>query len=177
MGTYHLTAHHDAPPSGVRSVDVRWVETAEGRLMLRWQVAGCEQLVLPAFAGKGRAEGLWQTTCFELYVMAEGGLAYDEYNFSPSERWAAYRFDDYRAGMRDLAMATAPTISGASGEKLYVLTVTLDAIPRGRVRVGLSAVIEEDDGAKSYWALAHPPGKPDFHHPTCFALTLPAPRV
>ena len=36
-------------------------------------------------------------------------------------------------------------------------------------------VIEELDGTKSYWALAHPPGKPDFHHPDCFALTLAAP--
>ncbi len=43
-------------------------------------------------------------------------------------------------------------------------------------RLGLSAVIEETDGTKSYWALAHPAeGPPDFHHPDCFALTLPAP--
>ena len=35
------------------------------------------------------------------------------------------------------------------------------------------AVIEEKDGTKSYWALAHPPGEPDFHHPDCFALDLP----
>jgi hypothetical protein len=42
--------------------------------------------------------------------------------------------------------------------------------------LGLSAVIEENDGRISYWALAHPPGKPDFHHPDCFALELPAAR-
>ena len=42
-------------------------------------------------------------------------------------------------------------------------------------KVGLSVVIEDTDGTKSYWALAHPPGAPDFHHPTCFAATLPAP--
>jgi len=36
----------------------------------------------------------------------------------------------------------------------------------------LSAVIEDDDGAFSYWALRHPPGKPDFHHPDAFALML-----
>lgn len=41
-------------------------------------------------------------------------------------------------------------------------------------RLGLSAVIEETSGAKSYWALAHAPGKPDFHHPDAFALDLPA---
>ena len=32
-------------------------------------------------------------------------------------------------------------------------------------RIGLSAVIETTDGALSYWALAHPAEKPDFHHP------------
>ena len=35
-------------------------------------------------------------------------------------------------------------------------------------QLGLSAVIEELNGHKSYWALAHPPGKPDFHHSDCF---------
>ena len=37
-------------------------------------------------------------------------------------------------------------------------------------QLGLSAVLEEKDGTKSYWALAHPRGdKPDFHAPDCFA--------
>ena len=36
-------------------------------------------------------------------------------------------------------------------------------------------VIEEINGRKSYWALKHPAGKPDFHHPDCFALELPPP--
>lgn len=40
-------------------------------------------------------------------------------------------------------------------------------------RLGLSAVIEEGSGCVSYWALAHPSAKPDFHHPGSFILTLP----
>jgi hypothetical protein len=40
------------------------------------------------------------------------------------------------------------------------------------LRLGLSAVIEENDGTISYWALKHLPGKPDFHHPDSFALEL-----
>jgi hypothetical protein len=39
-------------------------------------------------------------------------------------------------------------------------------------RLGLSALIEDASGRKSYWALAHPPGKPDFHHADCFAYEL-----
>jgi hypothetical protein len=40
---------------------------------------------------------------------------------------------------------------------------------------GLTAVLEEADGVKSYWALAHGPGKADFHHAACFAARLEAP--
>ena len=40
-------------------------------------------------------------------------------------------------------------------------------------QLGLSAVLEEVDGTKSYWALAHPEDKPNFHHPDCFAAQLP----
>jgi len=43
----------------------------------------------------------------------------------------------------------------------------------GAMRLALSAVIEEERGRLSYWALRHPPGKPDFHHPDAFALALP----
>jgi len=49
-----------------------------------------------------------------------------------------------------------------------------DLPSNGPWRLGLSAVIEEAGGGRSYWALAHPPGKPDFHHSDCFALELPA---
>jgi uncharacterized protein len=40
----------------------------------------------------------------------------------------------------------------------------------GGWRIGLAAVIEDTSGHKSYWALAHPPGKADFHHSDSFAL-------
>jgi hypothetical protein len=33
-------------------------------------------------------------------------------------------------------------------------------------------VVEDEAGAFAYWALKHPPGKPDFHHPDAFALVL-----
>jgi hypothetical protein len=46
-------------------------------------------------------------------------------------------------------------------------------LPSGARRLGLSAVIEATDGTISYWALAHPSDKPDFHHPDSFVLELP----
>ena len=59
----------------------------------------------------------------------------------------------------------------------YEFEATLDldrlGLPEDRPwRAALSAVIEEASGTKSYWALAHPPGKPDFHHSDAFVLDL-----
>ena len=60
----------------------------------------------------------------------------------------------------------------AHGERLLVQDVLLDtaALPPRPWRVGMSAILEEEDGTISYWALAHPPGRPDFHHPDCLSL-------
>ena len=58
-----------------------------------------------------------------------------------------------------------------------VLTAILpDTVLADASAAGLSAVIEEKDGTKSYWALAHGGGAPDFHAPACFALPLAAPE-
>jgi hypothetical protein len=57
--------------------------------------------------------------------------------------------------------------------------IPVDCIPATQTRtmlsLALSAVVEERNGALSYWALRHSPGKPDFHHPEAFALELAPP--
>jgi hypothetical protein len=40
------------------------------------------------------------------------------------------------------------------------------------LQLGLSAVIEANDGSRSYWALLHPESRPDFHHRAGFILSL-----
>jgi hypothetical protein len=40
-----------------------------------------------------------------------------------------------------------------------------------------SAVIEEQGGVKSFWALAQPAAKPDFHDASCFTAELAPPRA
>ena len=73
--------------------------------------------------------------------------------------------------MRAAAEIGAPRIEVQTAPSRYVLqaSVELDQLPRPW-RLGLAAVIEEVDGRKSYWALAHPPGKADFHQLDGFAL-------
>ncbi len=123
----------------------------------------------PPEAPAGRADELWRHTCFEAFVATERG--YREFNLSPSGQWAAYHFDDYRSGMR--AADEVATVAGLDGGSNYVALEGRIELPLGAARLGLSAVIETVDGAKTYWALTHPSDKPDFHHPDSFILDLP----
>ena len=176
-----LAPHPRTPCAAVRTITVR-LEAGLGQgLRLEYELAGAVGRVrLPPQAPPGRAEGLWRHTCCEAFIAAGPGAAYAELNFSPSGQWAAYGFSDYRAGMAPLALE-APRIELQSGAERLVLCAAISwphpLAPAGqpRARLGLATVVEEDSGALSYWALAHPRERPDFHDPRGFALTLPVP--
>jgi hypothetical protein len=177
-----LIPHPSSPPNAIAAVEVEFGMSDGDEVLLRYLVRG-SGLLLPEAQAPARADELWMTTCFEMFVMPDdGGDAYFEFNFSPSTRWAAYAFNGYRAAMRDVALAVEPHVEREppaepeDGEPHYVLEAEVDfsAIPAGALRVGLTAVIEEVDGTKSFWALAHPSPEPDFHHADSFVLELPA---
>ncbi|GAO39682.1 hypothetical protein SCH01S_38_00220 [Sphingomonas changbaiensis NBRC 104936] len=167
-----LHPHSAQLPSEPFSLEAS-VRRARGYLRLRYRLAGdLDTLSIPARAGPARRDNLWQHTCFEAFVAT--GAGYLEFNFSPSTEWAAYRFSGYREGMEQLDIPT-PKLRVSRTDQALELTVEV-ALPEPATRLGLSAVVEEISGTKSYWALRHPPGdKPDFHHPDCFALELPPP--
>ncbi|MFZ5617789.1 MAG: DOMON-like domain-containing protein [Pseudomonadota bacterium] len=151
----------------------------EGRLSLRYFISGDVGAIrLPAPAASARTDELWRTTCFEAFLRPEPGEAYCEFNFAPSTQWAAYRFDRYREGMRRAEEVGPPSIIFSADPSRLELHAAIDlgelpVAPHDAIwRLGLSAIIEETGGAKSYWALAHPPGAPDFHHADCFAYEL-----
>lgn len=172
MQTYELTPHPTFAPAQVRSISVRWMEMPDKRLMLRYRLDGCERLVVPAYRGNGRGEDLWKTTCFELFLY-DGAGRYREYNFSPSGRWAAYAFSGYRNVESDLTPRQTPDIKHEIGSSVFVQTVFVDRRElEGAQSAALAAVIEESDGRLSYWAMAHPGLKPDFHDPACFRIPL-----
>ena len=156
------------------NVDAAWLTT--GRLALSYTVIGTiGDLLIPAAIASSRADELWRHTCFEAFIRGAWDDSYYEFNFAPSSEWAAYRFDGYRSGMSVADEFSAPKIEVESTPKQYTLRALLDLSgwpTSSDWRLGLSAVIEDMNGSKSYWALAHPPGKPDFHHSDCFAAEL-----
>jgi hypothetical protein len=136
--------------------------------------APAARFVIPEADEPGRTDELWKTTCLEAFLRESGHDGYREWNFAPSSEWAAYDFASYRKGMSDAEVGAPPYIRVEDNLTWWTLGATI-AVDAGKSwHLGLSAVLEETDGTKSYWALAHPAGdKPDFHHPDCFAARLP----
>jgi hypothetical protein len=135
-----LRLHPESLSLAATHIDVDVVRPHAGSLVLCYFVTGkIGGLRLPPIAAPVRAEELWQHTCFEAFDVS------------------------------------APAIAVKASSALFRLQASLELgqlsdLPRdARWRLGLSALIEETSGRRSYWALTHPPGKPDFHHPDCFA--------
>lgn len=175
-----LLAHPDTPGEWVWSIGAEVELTPGAALLCHYELHGdVGRLRVPAARAGRRADELWQHTCFEVFAAPPGG-GYYEFNFAPSLEWAAYRFSGYREHMTPAALARAPGIKARRTPDRLELTVHLyleglaGLARAGQLRLGLSAVIEDDGGRLSYWALHHAPGNPDFHDPDAFALELPA---
>ena len=170
-----LTAHPSSPCDAIRRLEAG-LETAKvpGELGIRFRMVGdISRIRLPPAELARRRDGLWQHTCFEVFLRPDGSDAYHEFNFAPSGDWAAYDFTAHREGRAD-ADVSAPYIRVEDNMTWWALGATIPVDAGRQWQLGLSAILEERDGTKSYWALAHPAGdKPDFHDPACFTAHLP----
>jgi hypothetical protein len=170
-----LKLHPDSRSFAAATIEVEVAHPRADSLVLSYIVIGkMSDLRMPPVIPAARSDELWRHTCFEAFLRASSGPAYYEFNFAPSTQWAAYQFNSYRSGMRAAAEVSQPQIEVCSSPDRYTLQASLEldrlsALPRNVVwHLGLSALIEDTGGGKSCWALAHPPGKPDFHHADCF---------
>ena len=162
---------HPVSASPATAIEVDIVRVAADVLSLGYSMRGdLADLIVPPQHPSVRADDLWKHTCFEAFLSA--GQGYYEFNFSPSTQWAAYRFDRHRMGMRD-AETDAPSIRWDRDGDTATLTATIRLPSDVTGPLGLSVIVEDICGNRSFWALAHPPGEPDFHHPACFAAELP----
>ncbi len=174
--TCELICHPLTPVSGIDEISVTYEWLNSSRLWLRYHADGLiEDISIPDSVEPQRCDNLWQATCFEMFIKETGHDRYLEFNFSPSRRWAVYQFTGYRDGMSNLSLLNEPEIYMDYSDTHFALEVTLD-LPdiwgSAPLEAGFSAVVAEQSGEKSYWALTHAPGQPDFHHGDCFSHKL-----
>jgi len=173
-----LVCHPSTPCGAIRRFAVE-VRQSQGGLALEYRIEGdIEALSIPQPGPLHRADGLWQNTCLEAFVKGPGEEYY-EFNFAPSAAWVAYRFTAYRQGMATVENMEPVKIAVYRDAHRFELEAVVNNPNRLPVmdggiglRLGLSAVIKDRHGGLSYWALAHPKDKPDFHHPDSFAFEL-----
>jgi len=175
-----LLIHPASYCEAVRGIDVAISRDAAGRLLVSfWLDAAIGRLRLPESGAAQRADGLWQHSCFEAFLRVRDAESYCEFNLAPSGAWAAYRFAGRRTG-RSLPDVAAPMIRCERTADSFGLSAVLplaglaDLADATAINAGLAAVIEDEHGALSYWALAHAGPQPDFHDPACHRLGVPA---
>jgi hypothetical protein len=184
--TVALTPHSTMSSQIVQGVNVRVVRMSRMQaeqtdmLTFTYTLTGdCGRLSIPPLRPSAQVDGLWQHTCFEAFLSTKGAAAYHEFNFSPSGEWAHYFFSDYRIQEPLEEEEIAPQITTGRVESSLKSEASIH-LPHSLVgqplRLALSAVIEEQSGLLSYWALQHPPGKPDFHHADACALEIEPPH-
>lgn len=180
---FDLTCHPATPMPEVRSIAAYAERTGVGQVNVRYVVHGdIGGIVVPMVMPPERADDLWRTTCFEMFLGVPDRAEYLELNLSPSSRWAAYDFDDYRQRGPGVTLLAVPRVDLRAGTDTLECSVRMDIkelVPAGGDRrdwiVNIAAVIEAKDGRMSYWALAHGDGAPDFHRRDCFVGILPSP--
>lgn len=172
-----LIPHPTTPCDVVTSLEAS-LEYSDTEVRLTYAVQGdLDNIRWPQPAPPLRTDHLWEHTCFEVFVRKNGEACYRELNFAPSTRWAAYGFKSYRACMAELQIPELPRIECRRGDRKMQMGVSIPKMAvldgDGPWSIGLSAVLEELNGRKSYWALRHPSAQPDFHHADAFAMALP----
>lgn len=171
----------EKPPPAVRAVLATLHALPDGGARFVFVLEGDPaQLRIPPPStadATGATDGLWQHTCFEVFIAVPGDDGYREFNFSPSGQWAGYAFKGYRERDEDFS-TTVPTIRFEQRNDGLTLEADLPAAalppvaPGADLRIALSAVIERNDGETEYWAVHHPAAQPDFHHRDGFVLIL-----
>lgn len=135
-------------------------------------------ITLPS-ANKQRRDRLWEQTCFEFFLTQEAA-PYWEFNLSPAGDWNVFALSGYRQGLKEeTAFAKLPfEVQVAANElRLEIAVDVSELIDASRpLKLGISAVViaggEDAGGEESFWAIAHPGPKADFHHPDSFVVAL-----
>jgi hypothetical protein len=179
MPPAQLSAHPSNASDAAHRVVAQLRTEERGIFVFEYSLAADMARICVPPAGIGRrADALWKHTCFEAFVAPADAPGYYEFNFSPSLDWAIYRFSGYRQGLSLAEIDDPPEISVQRGDDGLQLrsAVRLEDLAGLRdarsLRIGIAAVIEENDGRLSYWGLRHAPGKPDFHDSNAFVLQV-----
>jgi hypothetical protein len=144
-------------------------------IQLIYQIADLKNLLKlpPAFTTNekeiSREDGLWNETCFEMFLRTKEKTHYYEFNFSLKPAWNEYSFNNYRHPQPpkpcyDISLKNL----NWDGQNLKIDLYGFSTLEK--FEISLTAVLKESSGAVHYMALKHAGTEPDFHHADSFVL-------
>lgn len=155
------------------------IDRTENQLFIQYKLSGrIDQIKLPAFSAlPTRKNELWKSTCFEFFIAMKNKPQYWEFNMSPSGDWNIYVMDAYRRiGFREETRIAKLSLGFKKQRQSYSIETSMDLSPmfpsNQILQLGITAVIQTLDGLESYWALAHPGQRADFHLRESFILNF-----
>lgn len=140
----------------------------KGIFTLGFRITGAiDEIIFPEISKlKSRKTGLWNSTCFELFISKPETETYHEFNFSPSGFWNCFISKFYRSGITEAEFPEP----GFSFEKLpdsinfhfsFILK-NLNYVTESII-FNPVLVLELKPGKLTFWANIHPPKEADFH--------------
>ena len=135
------------------------------RVTLSFLVEGAlENYIFPSPQTSKRANELWKSTCFELFLAHSEKEEYYEFNISPSLAWNCYHLSTYRAEPKEVEILVEPVIKTTKESGCYRLDFELKGFALTSFdRVNLTAILLTKEGERTFWSLKKMQGSPDFH--------------
>jgi hypothetical protein len=153
------------------------IDRTNNRLIAKYDLYDpLNQVFIPDAHSSSRQDNLWKATCFEFFLGLQNSPQYWEFNLSPTHNWNVYRFSHYRSEMQKEQAFTELPFEFDTTENEISLSIALDLSPIIQsdqfLNVGITAVIQTQDQALSYWAIQHCGTEADFHLRESFVLEL-----
>lgn len=167
------------PAENIPSIEITGKFGREGNILsFHYSIQGkLENILLPEPSNSSRQDDLWKATCFEFFIAIKDQPQYWEFNMSPSSKWNVYAMDAYRqVNMREEVVFTQLPFEFKKNDNEITLDISVDLDPiiqpETNLHIGVTTIIQTDDGNETYWALAHPGPHADFHLRDSFILEL-----
>jgi hypothetical protein len=153
---------------------------AEGPILkLQFEISNnVDSVLLPEMANDPkRVIGLWESTCFEIFIKNPLSDSYYEFNFSPEGHWNCFYFNNPKEKLKECTNVAFPVsaVTIAPEHYRFSIEINTESLKEGfwsskEMEFGLTTIIEDEKNNLSFWAIEHHDEAPNFHNFSSFKL-------
>lgn len=143
------------------------IELQHNKFKIEYEItADLSPYNFPKKSKQQRADELWRDTCFELFITNRSSDEYYEINTSPSTKWNAYHFQNYKEDMSESDVFSVPSIISQKLDNRYSFSFEMafqEDIFEKELLVNLAIILLDRDCVRHFYSIHRREGSPDFH--------------